>query len=240
MSQRRVADARPLLEECLRIFEDLGSTWGEAATLYILGIGAELGERPGEAVSYYKESLRRFQQIRDVPYSTLLLCVLVEINARQGDRDASRAYYEDFRRLIQQASNRWTLGALLLSSAYGFQHNYELYETAKMLYQGSLSLWRDLRRVENGEGILRGLVGLGEIAAIQGEAERSGWLLGAADHLAPAAGSYRDALNGQVAQVRGRLDAATSTPFEAAWAEGETATLEQAIQQASQVIPANP
>jgi hypothetical protein len=174
-----------------------------------------------------------------VPYSTLLLCVLVEINARQGDRDASRAYYEEFQRLIQRASNRWTLGALLLSSAYGFQHNYELYETAKMLYQGSLSLWRDLQRVENGAGVIRGLVGLAEIAAIQGEAERSGWLLGAADRLAPVSGSYRDALNSQVARVRGRLDAATTALFEAAWAEGQTAPLERAIQRALQAIAAN-
>jgi hypothetical protein len=239
MSQGQVADARPLLEECLRIFADLKSIWGEATTLYILGIGAELGDSRSEAIAYYKESLQRFQQIHDAPYSTLLLCVLAEISARQEDRAASHAYYEAFQRQLQQASNRWTLGALLLSSAYGFQHNYKLYETAKMLYHGGLQLWQDLQRVENGLGVLRGLVGLAEIAALQGHATRSGWLFGAADHLAPASGSYRETLNGQVAQVRGLLDAATTAPFEAAWEQGQTATLEQAIQTASGDLPAH-
>lgn len=120
------------------------------------------------------------------------------------------------------------------------QHNYKLYETVKMLYQGSLRLWQDLQRVENGRGILRGLVGLAEIAAIQGQRERSGWLFGAADHLTPSSGSYRDALNERVAQVRGHLEAATTATFEAALAQGQTATLEQAIEQALQERPSSP
>ncbi|MFL5664761.1 MAG: hypothetical protein ACJ8BW_25960, partial [Ktedonobacteraceae bacterium] len=115
-----------------------------------------------------------------------------------------------------------------------YQHNYKFYETAKALYQGGLRLWQDLQRVENGMGIIRGLVGLAEIAAIQGQAARAGWLFGAADHLTPSSGFDRDALNKRVAQVRGQLDAATTAPFEAAWAQGQTATLEQAIQKALQ------
>ena len=109
-----------------------------------------------------------------------------------------------------------------------------------MLYQGGLSLWQDMQREENGMGIIRGLVGLAEIAAIQGQEARSGWLFGAADHLTPSSGFDRDALNAQVAQVRGQLDAATTAAFEAAWAQGKTATLEQAIQQALQETPASP
>ncbi len=45
---------------------------------------------------------------------------------------------------------------------------------AKMLYQGVLRLWQDMQRVENGLGIIWGLVGLAEIAAIQGQGARSG------------------------------------------------------------------
>jgi hypothetical protein len=93
--------------------------------------------------------------------------------------------------------------------------------------------------VENGIGILRGLVGLAEIAAIQGQGGRSGWLFAAADHLAPSSGYYREALNEQVTQVRGQLDEATTAPFESAWAQGQTATLEQAIQKALQENPAS-
>src|SRR5262249_51356865 len=154
------------------------------------------------------------------------LGVLVEINASQVDNQAAHALSEQFEQLVQQASQRWALGMFLLSIGYGLQHNYKLYGNAKKLYQGSLRLWQDMQRMENGMGILRGLAGLAEIAAIQGQRERSGWLFGAADHLAPSSGLYRDTLNEQVAQVRGHLDAATTAPFEAAWAQGQTATLE--------------
>jgi hypothetical protein len=126
---------------------------------------------------------------------------------------------------------------LLLAKGHSLQHNYKLYGDAKMLYQGALHLWQDLQRVEKGVAIIRALAGLAEIAAIRGQGARSGWLFGAADRLAPSAGFDRDALNEQVAQVRGHLDAATMAPFEAAWAEGTTATLEQAIQTALHEMP---
>jgi hypothetical protein len=115
---------------------------------------------------------------------------------------------------------------------FNTQFNYHRYETAKLLYQGSLSFWRDIQRVENGMGIIRGLVGLAEIAAIQGETEHSGWLFGALDHLTPSSGFYRDNLNERLAQTREQLDGATVAIFEAGRAEGQKATLEQAIQKA--------
>ena len=240
MSQGRVVEAHPLLEECLSLFKEMKNTWGEALTLFYLGIGAELGEKRAEALSDYKESFQRFQHMHDVFFSSLVLGVLVEINASQGDNEAAHSLYEQFEQLLQQASNRWMLGMLLLAKGYSLQHNYKLYGNAKMLYQGVLSLWQDMQRVENGLGILRGLVGLAEIAAIQGQGERSGWLFGAVDHLAPSSGFYRDDLNERVAQVRGHLDAATTATFEAAWAQGQTATLEQAIQKALQESPSSP
>ena len=61
---------------------------------------------------------------------------------------------------------------------------------------------------------------------------RSGWLFGAADHLTPSSGFYRDDLNERVAQVHEHLDATATATFETGWAEGQTATLEQAIQKA--------
>ncbi len=124
----------------------------------------------------------------------------------------------------------------ILAKGYSLQRNYNLYEHAKMLYLGALSLWQDLQRVENGIGIIWGLFGLAEIAAIQGQASHSGWLFGAADHLAPSSGFSRDSLNDRVAQVRAHLDAAATALFEAALVEGRTATLEQAIQKALQAM----
>ncbi len=240
MSQGHVVEAHPLLEECRSLFKELKSPWGEALTLFYLGLSAEIGEKRAEALADYQESLQRFQHMHDVFYSSMVLSALVGVIASQGDNEAAHALDEQFEQLLQQASHRWMLGTYLLAKGYNLQHNYKLYGNAKMLYQGVLRLWQDMQRVENGMGILRGLVGLAEIAAIQGQIEHSGWLFGAADHLTPSSGYYRDALNEQVAQVRGQLDAATTATFEAAWAQGQTATLEQAIQKALQETPTSP
>jgi hypothetical protein len=126
----------------------------------------------------------------------------------------------------------------LTSAAYNAQHNYEQYEWAEMLYQGGLSAWRDIQSLDNGAGIIRGLVGLAEIAAVRGREKRSGWLFGAADHLMSAAGFYRDSLNERAAQARLRLHPRTVTSFEAAWANGRAATLENVIEQALQGLDA--
>jgi predicted ATPase len=73
MGQGRVVEARPLLEECLSFFKEQQSMWGEALTLYYLGIGAELGEKRAEARSDYQASFQRFQHMHDVFLSSLVL-----------------------------------------------------------------------------------------------------------------------------------------------------------------------
>ena len=162
------------------------------------------------------------------------LGILAAARASQGDKEAVRSFLEELQRLLLQTSNGWALGMSLQSAGFNMQYNYHRYEAAKALYQGSLVLWREIQGVESGFSIVRGLMGLAEIAAIQGRGERSGWLFGAADHLTPSSSFYRDALNERVAQTRKQLDAATTATFEAAWAEGQAATLEQAIDKALQ------
>jgi hypothetical protein len=83
-----------------------------------------------------------------------------------------------------------------------------------------------LPHVEQGIGIVKGLAGLAEMAAAQGQAERAGRLFGAAAHLLPATSSYREEVNRRVAAARAQLDAAT---FEVGWTAGQAMTEEQAI-----------
>ena len=110
-------------------------------------------------------------------------------------------------------------------------HQYGDEQQAKTLYQQGLHLWQDMQRVDNGIGIVRGLAGLAEVAAAQGQAERAGRLFGAADHLLPAASNYRDDLNRRVAEARAHLDA---TAFTAGWTAGQAMTVEQAVTDALQ------
>ena len=234
MSQGHVAQARFLLQECRSIFRETKYPWGEANTLGFLGINSEIRGNHAEALFYYREGVRRFQRMHDVIYGSILLGALAGARASLGDEEAARSYLEELQRLVLQTSNRWALGRSLQAAGFNLQYNYRRYEAAKLLYQGSLVLWREIQRLESGFGIVRGLMGLAEIAAIQGQVERSGWLFGAADHLTPSSGFYRDALNERAAQTQKQVDAASMATFEAAWAEGKAATLEQAIDMALQ------
>src|SRR5262249_54030292 len=103
-----------------------------------------------------------------------------------------------------------------------------------LLYQGSLMLWHELERLESGVSIVRALMGLAEIAAGQHDVRRAGRLLGAADRLTPPSGVYHDDWCERVARTRETLDAAATALFDAAWREGQTTTLEQAIEDALQ------
>jgi predicted ATPase len=230
MAQGHVTQARLLLEECLSIFKELKSALGEVYALAFLGINSEIQGNYVEAVSYYRECLQRFQLKYDVIYGPTTLAMLAGASAALGDKEAARSYFEELQRL--PFHNRWMISMSLQSAGFNLQFNYQRCEAAKLLYQGGLSFWQDIQHVDHGMGIIRGLVGLAEIAAIQGETERSGWLFGALDHLTPSSGFYRDTLNERVARTRERLDAATAAIFEVGRAEGQTATLEQAIKKA--------
>src|SRR5258708_13448154 len=97
---------------------------------------------------------------------------------------------------------------------------------AKASYREGLRLWQEMQQVEQRLGIVKGLAGLAEIAAAQGQAERAGRLFGAASRLLPATSTYREEVHRRSAAARANLDAAT---FEAGWAAGQTMTGEQAV-----------
>ena len=88
-----------------------------------------------------------------------------------------------------------------------------------------------MQQVEQRLGIVKGLAGLAEMAAAQGQAEQAGRLFGAPSRLLPATSSYREEVNSRIAAARAHLEAAT---FEVAWTAGQAMTEEQAITEALQ------
>jgi hypothetical protein len=88
-----------------------------------------------------------------------------------------------------------------------------------------------MQRVDNGLDIVRGLAGMAEVAAAQGQTERAGRLFGVADRLLPSASIDRDDLNRRVAEARAHLDA---TAFTDGWTVGQAMTEEQAVTDALQ------
>jgi predicted ATPase len=231
LGQRNSAVALPLLEESRTLFKDLGDVSGEAFTLYYLGMAAYFsGDRAG-ARAHYEESLRLFQEQGDVFGVTLLVSALEVVGLPQGDEETARSLYEQSLPLLGASRDRGRLGIILINTGDAWLHHYGGEQQAKTLYQQGLHLWQDLHRVDNGLGIVKGLAGLAEVAAAQGQAERAGRLFGVADRLLPSASHYRDDLIRRVGQARAHLDA---TAFTAGWTAGQTMTQEQAVTDALQ------
>jgi predicted ATPase len=214
-SQGNAVAAHSLFEESRTLFKDVGNVWGEAFTLYYLGSLAYLSSDPAAARAYYEESLRLFQEQKDVLDAALALGALAVIVSTQGDQD------QQLQPLMQQARNRGALGLYLINIGDIWLHHYRDEPQAKGLYWEGLSLWQDMQRVGNELGIVKGLAGLAEVAAAQGQAGRAGRLFGAADSLLPSGSVYREDVNTRVAAARARLDAAT---FEAGWSAGQAMT----------------
>jgi predicted ATPase len=226
MGQRNSAAARPLLEESRTLFKDLGDVWGEASTLYLLGMAAYFSGDRAAARAHYEESLRLFQEQGDVFGVTLLVSALEVVVLPQDDEETARSLYEQSLPLLRASQDRGRLGMILINIGDGWRHQYGGEQQAKTLYKQGLHLWQDMQRVDNGIGIVRGLAGMAEVAAAQGQAERAGRLFGAAERLLPSASSYRDDLNRRVAEARAHLDA---TAFTAGWTAGQAMTEEQAV-----------
>ena len=102
---------------------------------------------------------------------------------------------------------------------------------AQASYRQGLSLWQEMHQLEQQLGIVKGLAGLAEIAAAQGQAERAGRLFGAASRLLPGTSTYREEVHRRSTAARAHLDATT---FEAGWTAGQAMTEEQAISLALQ------
>jgi predicted ATPase len=234
LSQGQLAEARALLEDSLRLFRETKSSWGEALALGFLAIDSEIRGEDAEALSYGCAAVALFERIHDVIYEPVARGIVAGVRAKDDCEGAANDFFDHLRRVVAKATNRWALARSLQSAAFNLHYNYRRYHGAKLLYQGSLMHWHELQRLESGVSIVRALMGLGEIAAVQHDVRRAGWLLGAADHLTPSSGVYRDDWRGRVARTRETLDAAETAVFDAAWREGQRATLEQTIEDALQ------
>jgi len=231
VGQRNSAAARPLLEASRTLFKELGDVWGEANTLYLLGSATYFSGDRAAARAPYEESLRLFQEQGDVLYAAMVLSALAVMVSSQGDEEMARSLYEQSLPLLRASKDRGRLGMILINVGDAWLHQYGDAHQGKMLYKQGLNLWQDMQGVDNGLGIVRGLAGLAEVAAAQGQAARAGRLFAVADRLLPATSSYREEVNRWSAAARATLDAA---PFAAGWAAGQVMTEEQAMTEALQ------
>ena len=220
ISQGNIEAARSLFAESHSLFKELEDASGEAHTLFYLGITAYRSGDLAMARAQFEESLRLFQAQGDVLHASMALSALQGMLSTQGDQELARSLHQQALLLMQQAHDRGTLGLFLINTG-DLYHQYGEEQMAQASYHEGLSLWQDMQQVEQRLGIVKGLAGLAEIAAAQGQAERAGRLFGAAARLLPATSSYREEVNRRSAAACARLDTAT---FEAEWAAGQSMT----------------
>jgi predicted ATPase len=228
--QGDIEAARSLLAESRSLLKELGDASGEARTLLALGFIAHRSGDLATARAHLEESLQLFQEQGDVLHTSAVLSALEVIVSDQGDQELARSLYQQSLLLMQQTHNRGALGLVQINTGDIF-HQYGEEQMAQASYREGLSLWQEMHQVEQRLGIVKGLAGLAEVTAAQGQAERAGRLFGAAARLLPATSSYREQVNRRSAAARANLDAAT---FEAGWTAGQAMTEEQAITEALQ------
>ena len=226
MGQGAPAAARPLLDEAHHVFHVVGDTWGEAMTLYRLGLAAAESGDPSARASY-EQSLALFRQVGDTLGIAVVLNALAVAAAAHGDEEEALSIIAEGLPLARQATDRWDLARLLNNAGTLWLRRGDDRQ-ARDLFVESLQLWRDIGQRA---GLALSLAGLGSVAAARGESERAGRLFGAARGLLPPTDPFVTAassadLDQRIAEARQRLEPAV---FAAGWAAGTALSPDDAV-----------
>lgn len=229
--QGELGRARALLEESLALWRELGGLREVADTLSGLGdVALDQGEYP-QATAHYQESLAWYRQVGDEGGCAYGLGKLGQVCAAQGDLAQAITLLEESVARFRQAENEWGLAETLHHLGAVTAARGDAAEATASLREG-LGMQRKLgaKRL-----IAESLERTAELAATHGQPARAVRLLGAAETLRAALGAplppsqlthYECAAS--LAQ-HAELDEAA---FEAAWAAGQSMTVEQAIVEA--------
>ncbi len=221
------AAAQSLAEQCLDAQRRLGDRLGVAATLSMLALTRrEQGDHTG-ARALLEESLAIYRELGHRVGMCIDLDRLGQVAHALGDYAGARALYEQAWQLNREVGNpkflSWSLhnlGCLALDEGG--------YATARSLLAESLTIRRDHADTF---GMVHSLVAFASLAASEGRPERAQRLAGATAALAEALGAqlvptYRVGFERRLAIACQALSAAAAA---AAWAEGWSMPLDQAI-----------
>ncbi len=226
-SQGEYARGRALFGESLALFRQLGNKGGIAVSLRVLA-EVLLGSQDDPTVhALLEESLRLAREVGDKDSIAFCFSLLGQAVLSQGDADRARSLLEESVTLFRETGNRWGIAQSLSVLARG-EVRQGNYAAARALYEESLAI----AKAGNFQGhIALGLEGLAGVVSAQGEPIWAARLWGLAEALREAMGApippiERVDYERSVAAVRTQLG---GKAFAAAWAEGRTMPLEQAI-----------
>jgi non-specific serine/threonine protein kinase len=220
-------EARALQEQSLAIMRDLNDRRGSTRVLASHGLLLEhLGDLDA-ASARHEECLALARDFGDRRRIALSLNGLGEVAAFQGDFGSARTLHEEALAINRELGDPGNIAATLAALGRVLVETGD-YDGAHRLFGESLALMQRLgaRRV-----VARCLEGLAAVASARREPLDAARLFGAAEAAREAFGTpvfapYRPWFDRDVAAARAQLDPET---FAAAWAEGGTMPLDEAI-----------
>ncbi len=224
------ATAQRFLEEALTIWRELGDKHGTARALINLGWAAL---RPGDyqlASARLEEALALSRELGDTRGIGFALSGLGEVAMRQGAYARATRLVEESLELRRQIGNKWGVGVSLGTLGWVALRERDWNRAVARLGE-SLDVRRE---IGDKSGSAWCLERLAEMAMAQGQAEKAVRVFGAATALRASIGSVMDPVDqpesaSELAALRARLG---EERFAAAWAEGRSLTMDQAIEYA--------
>ncbi len=223
--------AEATFRESIELFSAVPDRWGQALAL---GNYAEIllmvGQIPAARLAC-EDGLRLWRTVGDTWGEGNHLCALGSVEWYEGRLEASRAHCQTSVDLLRQHGDRWGLARALNRLGFALLALNEV-SPAQACFTESLDLWQSMG---NRRGIIHTLIGLGGVAAEEGQPERAARLLGAVECLSRqtlyvAYGLDRARYERTLERARSQIDEAA---WNAAFSRGQILTLEQAIAYAS-------
>jgi predicted ATPase/DNA-binding SARP family transcriptional activator len=220
----------PVLEENVTLARELGDQSGIAWALYSMGRAAFVRGDDERAATLMLESQTRFRTLDEAEGCALSCWHLGHVAAARGEYAEAAARYEESLAIARQAENAWVMASALLSAADVARARGESERAIAMLKE-SLGHYRAFRAPW---GICLVLSTMAAVLVERGQSERAACLFGAEQALRNTIGyvvgaRWRPVQERDLASARATLGGET---FQAAWAEGETMTREQAVEYA--------
>jgi tetratricopeptide (TPR) repeat protein len=224
------SEARTCYQDSQALYREVGDAWSGGYTTMGLGQLAYGAGDYESARTLFAQSLSLFRNLGDKRGLLATLNAQGELARLQDDYVRAAAFYTESLQLAREMMDRRRQVVMLENLGYVALHEGDCVR-ARALFEEGLALYRQCERADDLSGYVAGFAG---ISGTNGNPLQAAQLLSAVEAFHQALGTVmapadRKEYDHILAAVRAQLDEAT---FNAAWAEGRTMTLEQAIEYA--------
>ena len=228
-SQNKYEDARSAFEESMKLFRSAGDKhWTAILSADIAALDFDQGDFAGARIQL-EQNLVYFRETKDQDHICNSLTRLGEIARAEGNFDLAKRYYIEALEIGRGLGSKPLIGVNTSNLGYIAVLDGEL-EKARSFFTESLACAREL---DSKVMIVFSLLGFAGAAAVEMNAQQAVHILAAVD--VTIKGEEANSLNPAdkaeyeryISLTRQQLDEAA---FNAAWAEGQKLTLDQAIE----------